>query len=435
MAPKVVSDPVYGLIDVRSVLPIIETEEFQRLRDTRQLGMSYLTFPSATHSRMAHCLGSYHASREPANSWVEFGLINQEEADAMPVLALIHDIGHPVFSHVTEDLCQVPEEYADLGLDVNDALSLSIMKNLKDRIEACDVNFRLLERMMRHEHPLYLAVHDKNLGIEKLDYLERDGLVTIQSRPPGIGYLRRHIYFINGVLAVDPKVVGEAIDAQRFYMKMYKEVYLRKPSGIAQRMLQKIVYHAILAEELAPEDLPLLTDSELIGILRLSKDPRIQKLYAALRRRELFREAVVIRPEQFAGSQSSSRKAVAVFGVSKAEMEKLTSAPILNQKNQEGLESLEAKIAAIAGLPEDDVLLVPVFSPRRFEARDIMIYSADGPLESLKAKRPAHFEEMRETAQSYLALRICTTEKYRKTLSEEGLAQEIFNLVVKTATS
>ncbi|MBU6500289.1 MAG: hypothetical protein KGJ89_00425 [Patescibacteria group bacterium] len=70
--PKVVADPLYGIIDIRPVLPMIETEEFQLLGDKRQLGMSYLTFPSATHTRRAHSLGAYHATRELADRWLEF---------------------------------------------------------------------------------------------------------------------------------------------------------------------------------------------------------------------------------------------------------------------------------------------------------------------------------------------------------------------------
>src|SRR5580692_3996739 len=53
LSPKVVVDPVYGIIDIRPVLAMVETEEFQALGDKRQLGMSHIVFPSATHTRLA----------------------------------------------------------------------------------------------------------------------------------------------------------------------------------------------------------------------------------------------------------------------------------------------------------------------------------------------------------------------------------------------
>ena len=212
--PKVIADPIYGIIDVRPVMPMLETEEFQALADKRQLGMAYLTFPSATHSRKAHSLGAYHATRKLADSWIKRGFINEREGKALAGYALYHDIGHPAFSHVTEPLCEMPKGVR--GVSMNGALSLSIMRRLKKEIVAAGIDFNLMEDMATHKNPLYLAVSDKNLGMEKLDYLERDGACTILSRPIGVDYLREHIYFVDGDLAIDEKAVDNAIEIQKY---------------------------------------------------------------------------------------------------------------------------------------------------------------------------------------------------------------------------
>src|SRR5438445_364940 len=126
-SPKVVVDPIYGIIDIRPVLAMVETEEFQALGDKRQLGMSYLTFPSATHSRKAHSLGSYHATRKLVDKWIAYGFIDKREGDALAGYALYHDIGHPAFSHVTEPLCPMPAGISPRearAMSVNAALSL-----------------------------------------------------------------------------------------------------------------------------------------------------------------------------------------------------------------------------------------------------------------------------------------------------------------------
>jgi HD superfamily phosphohydrolase len=420
--PKVIADPIYGIFDVRPVLAMIETKEFQSLGDKRQLGMSYLIFPSATHTRRAHSLGTYHAARVLADRWTEFGMVKKDEADALAGYALYHDIGHPTFSHVTEGLC----------LEDNDNLGIGIIRRLKKEIEACGIKYAVLEKLARHENPLYLGVHDKNLGMDKLDYLERDGMFTILSRPAGVEYLRRHIYFVNGELAIDEKVIDNAIDVQNFYLKMYKNVYLRKASAIAQRMMQKTVYHLISAGEVKASDLPLLTDSELIGIIYFSKDPVVKFLYGLLKSRELFRETIVIRPESFARNEPKQEKAKVVFGVAEDGMDKLMTSNALGQNNMARLEKLEDKIAEIAEIPKNNVLLVPVFDPKRFTAKDIKIYTYGGKLDSLKERHPAHFKNMEEVAQSYFALRICTLEKYRKILSAPRVAKQAFDLVMKT---
>lgn len=426
--PKVVSDPIYGIIDIRPVLPMIETPEFQALGDKRQLGMSYLTFPSATHTRKAHSLGAYHATRELADWWIKRDFITAEEADALAGYALYHDIGHPAFSHVTEDLCITPENAK--GLSGNSALSLEIIRRRRKEIEACGINFALVKKMAEHEHPLHQAVSDKNLGMEKFDYLERDGACTILSRPVGLPYLRQHIYFIDKEIAIDEKVTDNAVEVQNFYLKIYKNVYLRKTSAIAQRMMQKMTYELIRAGELRREDLPALTDSELIGIMHSSKNSPVAEMYRLLKNRDLFRETIVIRPKQFANGGQSG-KPITVLGATETEIAKLSRSEHLQPKDQEGLAKIEDTIAKIAGIPSGTVLITPIFGAERFEAKDILIYEGENKkLASLKARYPAHFENIEEVAQSYLTFRVCTLNAYRARLAEPKIAKKVFEMLV-----
>ncbi|RJQ29337.1 HD domain-containing protein [Candidatus Parcubacteria bacterium] len=417
--PKIIADPIYGIFDIRPVLPMVETEEFQALGDKRQLGMSYLTFPSATHSRKAHSLGSYHATRELADRWRKLRLITEREGDALAGFALYHDIGHPAFSHVTEDLCRKD----------NSGLSLDVIRTLRDPIERCGIDYRLLEKIASGKNPLALAVKDRNLGIEKLDYLERDGMTTLLSRPMGIEYLRQHIYFIDGKLAIDEKAVDSAIEVQNFYAKMYKNVYLRKASVIAQRMLQKMVYRLIVRGEISRDDLPRLTDSELIGMISVSQDEIAKALYGFLKRREFFREAVVLRHRDFVHVGRAPDKATRTFGLSDKEMRKLAGSPALQSKNQESLGRLEREIGNAVGLEEEDILAVPVFAPSRFKPQDILVYSEKRIFVSLRSRYPAHFESMEEIGMAYAAFRICSIEKNRKLLSSPRAARKILQCI------
>ena len=426
-SPKIVADPICGIIDITKVLPIVETKEFQALSDKRQLGMISLIFRSATHSRFVHCLGAYYATCVLTDRWFLEGIITQEERDALCVYALIHDVGHPAFSHTTEDFC---------GLD-NDAMTVEMLTGeLGGVIASLGVNTELVIRFAKKEHPLYRAVHDKNLGTEKLDYLVRDGFYTILSRPVGVEYLRKYIYYVNEQVVIDEKVVENMLDTLTFYMKMYKEVYLRKASVIAQRMFQKMLYHLIAAGELAPAQLPYMTDSELIGALHQSREETVCLLYRRIfKERNLFREGVVIRPERFASETRIANKHISVVGISQQEMSRVVDAPAFQRQNHAQLEEVECAIANAVGIPAGEVLLVPVFNPERFEAQDVLIYGSDGALHSLRERREAHFRSMEEVAQAFTALRVCTTQEHRGVLSAPSATAAIKDLVLSQIRS
>ncbi|MDQ7082866.1 MAG: HD domain-containing protein [Aquificota bacterium] len=104
---KEFSDPLYGFVRVSSgELKLIDTLIFQRLRHIKQLGTAYLVFPSAQHSRFEHAIGVLHLtdlllSRTKAGS-------DRRIRDMVRVAGLLHDLGHPPFSHTTEVL--IPDE-------------------------------------------------------------------------------------------------------------------------------------------------------------------------------------------------------------------------------------------------------------------------------------------------------------------------------------
>ena len=63
---KIINDPVFGFINLQSelVFDLLEQPAFQRLRRIKQLGLSYLVFPGANHSRFEHALGATHLMRQ-----------------------------------------------------------------------------------------------------------------------------------------------------------------------------------------------------------------------------------------------------------------------------------------------------------------------------------------------------------------------------------
>jgi len=94
-----IRDPIHGFIEVRDEeCDLLDTVIFQRLRRIHQLAMAYLVYPGALHTRFDHSLGVFHVAGRLCNVLK----IDQEHARIIRLAALLHDIGHGPFSHVSE---------------------------------------------------------------------------------------------------------------------------------------------------------------------------------------------------------------------------------------------------------------------------------------------------------------------------------------------
>ena len=102
---KIINDPVYGFmtLDYDLLYDIVSHPYFQRLQRIKQLGLSYLVYPGAMHTRFGHTLGATYlmglAIDVLKNKEVP---IDNDEALAVKIAILMHDIGHGPFSHTLE---------------------------------------------------------------------------------------------------------------------------------------------------------------------------------------------------------------------------------------------------------------------------------------------------------------------------------------------
>ncbi len=102
-------DPIHGFIHLDLfpfVKDVIDSESFQRLKRLSQLGVSYITYPTATHSRFSHSLGAMHVFHRLYSRLLEMEGKSKDEREYLLKLGcasmLLHDIGHGPFSHVSE---------------------------------------------------------------------------------------------------------------------------------------------------------------------------------------------------------------------------------------------------------------------------------------------------------------------------------------------
>ena len=84
----------------------MDMPQFQRLRRIKQLGLISLIYPGATHTRFEHSVGTMNLGSKLS---MELGL-SDDDVELIRASALLHDIGHGPFSHVSEGVLSVPHE-------------------------------------------------------------------------------------------------------------------------------------------------------------------------------------------------------------------------------------------------------------------------------------------------------------------------------------
>ena len=105
---QIINDPIHGVIKLHPLLSkIINTPEFERLKDIKQLGVSYWIFPGASHNRFEHSIGTSYLCGKLIDNLRELHShkkngkieITEEESLCVKVAGLCHDLGHGPFSH------------------------------------------------------------------------------------------------------------------------------------------------------------------------------------------------------------------------------------------------------------------------------------------------------------------------------------------------
>lgn len=213
----VIRDPVHGLIEIdeRPELfrRLVDSREFQRLRRVRQLGVSFLTYPGAEHTRFAHSLGVFHVAgrilrrlreRHAGNERLR-EILHGEAATHVRVAALLHDLGHGPFSHVSERAFESGKQHEDQtkrliwesGSEVHEIL---------DR-ELGGEGVRAVGQLLdAHSYPFLHDIVSGQLDADRMDYLLRDSL----SAGVRYGHYDPEWLFNSFCLGLEPNPEGSA---------------------------------------------------------------------------------------------------------------------------------------------------------------------------------------------------------------------------------
>lgn len=232
---KIFNDPIHGFITVPKgpILKLIDHPYVQRLRRVRQLGLGYLVFPAAEHSRFSHALGALELGQRVLNNLREKDTtISQPEYDGTLMAILLHDVGHGPLSHTLEH---------SLIKDFNhEMMSLAIMKKLnKEFGGALDTAISIFTN--QHKKKFLHQLISSQLDLDRLDYLRRDSFFTgVSEGTVGINRILKTMRVFKGNIVIEKKgiyAVENYIIARRL---MYMQVYQHKTVLSADFLLRSI---------------------------------------------------------------------------------------------------------------------------------------------------------------------------------------------------
>ena len=263
---KIINDPIYGFIHIPSslVFDIIEHPYFQRLRRINQMGLSYLVFPGAKHTRFEHVLGCVFLMQKTVEMLRFKGVqISDKEAEGLYIAILLHDVGHGPFSHAMEHSIVEGISHEEISLRFMQELNKVFNSKLDTAIAIFQGTY---PRKFMHQ------LISGQLDMDRADYLKRDSFYTgVAEGNINSERLISMLNVRNDELVVEEKglySVEKFLIARRL---MYWQVYLHKTSVVAEQILIRLLNRA---KELVQQGQELTMSTALAFFVKnkISKD-------------------------------------------------------------------------------------------------------------------------------------------------------------------
>jgi len=273
------------------VRQLVDSPEFQRLRGISQLGLSSLVYPSATHTRFSHAIGSYHYAcqylaslqRHPVFQY----LFDERDVFATQLAALLHDVGHYPYAHYFEEMSGLKvaidhvrltkklisgdltfRNYlsSPLAQQFLPGLGIDDISEIKECFQCEPLGQRLRDVMDHHgissnriadifegegQDKILKCIIDGPLDCDKLDYLRRDGAATGVPYANAVDISRffstltidtRELHNLELAVTAKGKSAVESIVAARY--NLFSEVYWHKTARAAAAMIKDAFWDA-----------------------------------------------------------------------------------------------------------------------------------------------------------------------------------------------
>ena len=304
-----IRDPIHGFIALsQKEVNLINTRAFQRLRRIRQLAMAFLVYPGTLHTRFDHSIGVMHIAGRICDRLKR----TDKEREQVRLAALLHDIGHGPFSHVSEHLLDkyAPEDRDSIREKIHEKVTVDIVENDSEICEilSCEERQFVVEMIEgKTTRDFRRDIVSSDLDADKMDYLLRDSYFA------GVKYGTYDLEKIIESCRVDRRgnesylaISDEGIHAleQLLLAKhhMTQQVYHHRVRSISDAMIVRGVELAICKKNQELEQLYRYDgtsrfienymeyhDERLIDILKRCDQEKARNIFKRLYERRLFK--------------------------------------------------------------------------------------------------------------------------------------------------
>ena len=302
MPYKVIRDPVHGDIWITKIEEdIIDTNVFQKLRRIKQLGPTYLVYPSANHTRFEHSIGTlYMAQRiaEAINKNFKLGYSDIpllfEDIFITRIVALLHDLAHLSFGHTLEDegalfkdkqwgnsqrrraLLDIINPKIKTCLRNNGIASVKTTEILKEIENILIAEEKGEEEIKKLERPFIADIVGNTICADLLDYLKRDGYftglqLTYDNRIVSYFIIKKYCEIPRVAILLERRhnvvrkdILSECINLLRLRYSLAEKVYYHRVKTIFSAMIIKMAYRAREARIVSLDELLRIGDEALL---------------------------------------------------------------------------------------------------------------------------------------------------------------------------
>ncbi|CAG8607728.1 8485_t:CDS:10 [Paraglomus brasilianum] len=325
---KIIYDPVKvdncGLMKLTPwMLDVVDTPQFQRLRDVKQLGSVQYVFPGAVHTRFEHCLGVGVLANSLISRFQRDQKelkITDREVKCVTIAGLCHDLGHGPFSHVFDDLVvpslELGEKWSHEQASQMMVESLASENELKflDDSDIKFINQLIIGTLPAKRKFLFdiVANQRNSVDVDKFDYLQRDSYYTGLKQVHDIDRLMLFSKVVDDQIAYPFKERQNLYDMFHARYSLFKRVYTHPVVSytilflilLLRRIIVKAVDfmiadaliaakdHIQLAQAVKDPELYTMLDDTILRRIEYSLEPELEKsrgILKRLRKRQLYK--------------------------------------------------------------------------------------------------------------------------------------------------